>query len=64
MVRREYWNTGDQVPKTATYSTNCDNAPQQLNLGSNFPACPTCHLAASWREIQVIQAPAPDIGPA
>jgi len=49
---RTNWNTGDAVPKTATYATNCDNATQPLSSGALFPLCPTCQLAASWREIQ------------
>lgn len=53
MPRTNFWNTGDAVPKNATYATNCDNAQQQLNTGGTFPSCPTCQLAASWREIQV-----------
>jgi hypothetical protein len=56
MPRTNYWNTGDAVPRTATYATNCDNAQQQLNSGTSFPRCPTCQLAASWREILVTAA--------
>ena len=44
-----HYSTGSLVPKDGIYVTICDNAVQQLNQGDNFPPCPTCHLAASWR---------------
>lgn len=51
MPRQNYFNTGDQVPATASYATFCDNAQLLLDQNGVFPPCPMCQLAASWRRL-------------